>query len=313
MTSGQAFQAQWRGDVIFSHGTSSARGVCISFRPNIEKQILSPPICNNNGHYIIVYMEIQGSPFVVINCHAPNTESTQVKFFKEISTKLGTLDFGEDAQFILVEDWNSIFGTFLYSLGGKQKLSKRSIFQLMSLMEDFELSDVWRTRNPSFRQFTWRCKSPLTMSHLDCFLISDTLQFSVHSCEMLNPLQIDHSPIKIKLKSLNAVKGKGYWKFSNSVFDDNIFVQNMKCKINETIPVINSYNDPRVGWEYFKYKMREYAREMAIKNARKRKRCRIELEQRVLDLEMNMTDNLPVEEIADYSTTKLELEKFMSI
>ena len=45
----------------------------------------------------------------------------------------------------------------------------------------------------------------------------------------------------------------------------------MKSKINETIPVINSYNDPGVGWKYLKYKMREYAREVAINNARQRK------------------------------------------
>ena len=40
----QAFRAQWKGDVIFSHGTSSARGVCIAFRPSLEKKFFSPPI-----------------------------------------------------------------------------------------------------------------------------------------------------------------------------------------------------------------------------------------------------------------------------
>ena len=206
-------------------------------------------------------MEIQGSPFVLINCYAPNTESAQVKLFKEISTESGKLNFGEDAHFILAGDWNLIFDAFLDSLGGKPKLNKRSISQLKSLMEDFDLIDVWRARNSSFRQFTWRCKNPLTMRRLDFFLISDTLQFSVHSCEMLNPLQSDHSPKKIKSKLLNAMKGKGYWKFNNSLLDDNISVQNMKSKINETIPIINSYNDPRVGREYLKYKTREYARD----------------------------------------------------
>ena len=83
----------------------------------------------------------------------------------------------------------------------------------------------------------------------------------------------------------------------------------MKSKINETIPIINSYSDPRVGWEYLKYKMREYAREIAIKNARQRKKSRVELEQKVLNLEMDMTDNPSAEKIADYSTAKLELEK----
>ena len=126
---------------------------------------------------------------------------------------------------------------------------------------------------------------------------------------MLNPLQSDHSPIKIKLKSLNAMKGKGYWKFNNSLLDDNTFVQNMKSKINATIPIINSYNDPRVGWEYSKYKMWEYAREIAVKNARQRKKSMVELEQKVLNLEMDRTDNPSAEKIADYSTAKLELEK----
>ena len=65
----------------------------------------------------------------------------------------------------------------------------------------------------------------------------------------------------------------------------------MKSKINATIPVINFYNDPRVGWQYLKYKMREYAREVAIDNARQRKKSGVELEQKVLNLETNMTEN----------------------
>ena len=87
-------------------------------------------------------MEIQGSPNVLINCYAPSTESAQVKLFKEISTELDELDFVEDAQFILAGDGNLIFDTFLDSPGGKSKLNKRPIFQLKSLMEDFELIDV---------------------------------------------------------------------------------------------------------------------------------------------------------------------------
>ena len=105
------------------------------------------------------------------------------------------------------------------------------------------------------------------------------------------------------------MKGKGYWKFNNSLLDDNTFVQNVKSKINETIPIINSYSDLRVGWEYLKYKMREYAREIVIKNARQRKKSRVDQEQKVLNLEMDMTDNPLAEKIADYSTAKLELGK----
>ena len=149
-------------------------------------------------------------------------------------------------------------------------------------MEDLELVDIWRVRNPTFRQFTWRCKTPLKMRHLDFFLISDTLQSSVSLCKILNPLESDHSPVKIRLKSPYTVKGLGYWKFNNSLLDDNNFVQNMKQVINEIIPLMDNYNDPRIGWEYLKLKMRGYARDIAIKNAKQRKKTRVDLEKNCL-------------------------------
>ena len=43
---------------------------------------------------------------------------------------------------MLTGDWNLIFDIFLDSLGGKPKLNKRSVFQLKSLMKDFESVDV---------------------------------------------------------------------------------------------------------------------------------------------------------------------------
>ena len=124
--------------MIFSHGTSSAVGACIAFRPNLEKKILSQPVCDDNGRHIIIYMKIQGSPFVLVNSYAPNTESSQVKLFKEILAQLSNLGFDQDSQFILTGDWNLIFDTFLDSLGGKSRLNKRSISDLKILTEDME-------------------------------------------------------------------------------------------------------------------------------------------------------------------------------
>ena len=194
--------------------------------------------------------------------------------------QVGNLEFDQDSQFILTGDWNLIFDTFLDSLGEKPQLNKRSIFQLKVLMEDLELVDIWRVRNPTFRQFTRRCKAPLKMRRLDYFLISDTLQSSVSLCEILNPLESEHSPIKIRFKSPYTVKGLGYWKFNSSLLDDNNFVQNMKQVINEIIPLVDNYNDPRIGWEYLK--MREYTRDIAIKNAKQRKKTRVDLEKNCL-------------------------------
>ena len=55
---------QWHGDIIFSHGTSGSRGVCVAFRYNLEYKTLSPQIVDNEGRFIILHIEIQGSPYI---------------------------------------------------------------------------------------------------------------------------------------------------------------------------------------------------------------------------------------------------------
>ena len=68
------FEYQWRGKVLFSHGTSSSRRVCICFRYDLDYKTFEV-INDKDGRYIIARMEIQGQPYVLINCYAPNSET----------------------------------------------------------------------------------------------------------------------------------------------------------------------------------------------------------------------------------------------
>ena len=70
--------------MIFSHSTSNSRGVIVAFRHGLEYKMLSDPICDPNGRYIILNMEIQGSPYRVVNCYAPNNKQEQLKLFQVI-------------------------------------------------------------------------------------------------------------------------------------------------------------------------------------------------------------------------------------
>ena len=49
---------------------------------------MSPEICDPQGRYIILNIEIMGSPFTLINYYAPNNQSDQLKILKEIQAKL---------------------------------------------------------------------------------------------------------------------------------------------------------------------------------------------------------------------------------
>ena len=72
---------QWgcgREAVIFLHGSSNARGgVLIAFRESLDYKILSVT-CDSNGRFIVINTIIKGSPFILINYHAPNDENGQI-------------------------------------------------------------------------------------------------------------------------------------------------------------------------------------------------------------------------------------------
>ena len=106
------FEFQWRGKVLFSHGTSSSKGVCICFRYDLDYKLINV-ISDKGGRYIISYMEIQGEPYVILNCYSSNEEKGQVKLFKDILDLLNGLNIPLGCNFICAGDWNLVKWTRL--------------------------------------------------------------------------------------------------------------------------------------------------------------------------------------------------------
>ena len=116
-------------------------------------------------------MEIQFSPYILVNCYAPNNEQEQIKLFQVIRDHFKNLEPDEDEVNLILGDWNLIFNSSLDAFGGKPTLKSNSLKQLYDLMSEFDLIDVWRIRNPTLRQFSWRRKRPeMKMRRLDFFL-----------------------------------------------------------------------------------------------------------------------------------------------
>ena len=140
-------------------------------------------------------------------------------------------------------------------MGGNIKLKKDTIKEIEKLKSDFDLLDIWRVRNPSFRKFSWRRTKPVTLRRLDYFLISSELQQNILSCGFLSPIQSDHSPIYLKINPLNDIKrGPGYWIFNNSLTEDATYVSRMKDLIRDIVSNFTENDDPRINWEFLKYK-----------------------------------------------------------
>ena len=117
---------------------------------------------------------MQEQPFVFVNIYAPNKTSEQCTFFQEIQTELNNLNIEADCDIIIGGDFNVILDPEFDGLGGKPKL-RDSVKIIEQIRLSFDLTDIWRVRNPNARRFSWRQKNPVIQRRLDFWLISSDL------------------------------------------------------------------------------------------------------------------------------------------
>ena len=140
-------------------------------------------------------------------------------------------------------------------------------------------------------------------------------------CEFLSPIQSDHSSIVMKISSCakSDLRGREYWKLNNSLTEDPPFVESLHDKI-KTVSSISNFKDeqdPRVNWEFLEYKIFRFSKRYAIANekAEKRKRKRVFLENKMLDLEKQIVNSPSISDtlVTDYEGAKTELENLYNL
>ena len=76
-------------------------------------------------------------------------------------------------------------------------------------------------------------------------------------------------------------RGRSYWKFNNSLLTDNAYVGLMGEKIDE-FPAVNYFpDDPCLGWEFMKYKIKEFTIKYPINKKATENAVRINLESKL--------------------------------
>ena len=106
---------------------------------------------------------------------------------------------------------------------------------------------MYRQSHPDTLRYTWRKKNPLKQSRLDFFLISGNLLSSVSSSSIEPSYRSDHSIVTLCLKFNDFIRGKGFWKFNNSLLYDEEFLTSIKTVIQNVkkqyaVPIYNFDN-----------------------------------------------------------------------
>ena len=110
----------------------------------------------------------------------------------------------------------------------------RIVHEFKNTLDNLDMIDIWRVKNPDTRRYTWRRHFPLTQSRLDCWIIPQELVYAVESTDIKASIKTDHSIITMQLSlSSNSKRGPGMWKFNNSLLQDIQYVTEIKELIRQ--------------------------------------------------------------------------------
>ena len=104
-----------------------------------------------------------------------------------------------DKNVILASGFNIFFNKKLECKGGRPIIKKQSVSHIIKLQDPFYLCHIWRIRNPRKRQKHF---SGIIQRRLDYFFISNSLQDTISSVDILNTFSTDHSPVFLFLNKM---------------------------------------------------------------------------------------------------------------
>ena len=198
--------------------------------PNLDVKV-EKCIQDTNGRFLILDLLIDELHLILVNIYAPNDANQQVTFFKELENQLE--DFAQE-NIIIAGDFNCALSENGKKGGNPVWKNSIVIKEVQHLANLYNLTDIWRDRNPNDNLFTWRNKSLKIQCRLDFFLISKELSTDTHACNIINAPETDHSAVTLHLETEDLLQPKapGFWKFNNSLLDDEDFTS----AIRESLP-----------------------------------------------------------------------------
>ena len=105
---------EWNGEVIFNHGTNTARGVAILINPRLE-YIVRETKRDSKGRILNILLELGDHPFNIVNIYAPQTDNELESFFANVDKF-----FSVEHENRIAGDFNCISNQQLDKLGGNR-------------------------------------------------------------------------------------------------------------------------------------------------------------------------------------------------
>ena len=293
------WQAEWKGDIFFTHGNTNSRGVCLLAPKGMRDQVTEIKR-DQAGRVLIVKFTHNGQDIVLCNIYAPNQDTPS--FFNNLATDLAVIT----GQKVIIGDFNLVLNVHKDRIGSLHNKEK-SVIAINNMCEELLLSEIWRCQNPDVKRFSWyRCRPKLSASRIDFALISTGLVDVCTNSGYFTGIMSDHLAMYVYINPDSTDLGPGYWKL-NCKYLQKIEYVNL---INSTLDELKiSCRDKSIvdKWEFMKYRIREVSMEYARNATAEINLIIAQLSEKITEFEAD----LPNADLHLLQLTKTDLDEFM--
>ena len=220
----------------------------VLFHPSLDVDVEHVEV-GKRDREIVLYAKIDDYRFTFINVYAPNDIKTQVEFFE--SLKLRIPKFADENI--------SVGGDLNCCLTPRTKQKKQLIDSILSLTNSFNLVEPLKRKFILMSHFSPGITNHqlFTVGRFDYWLVSMHLLPHVKKCNIIPVSFSDHSAVSFNIQSDDFIKrGPGFFKFNNSLLDDQCFVEGLSEKFPEYKQKYNYLEDKRLYWDMLKMEIR---------------------------------------------------------
>ena len=162
----------------------------------------------------------------LVSIYAPNTDCPN--FFDNMMSIVD--DFGNDG-YVICGDFNLVLHPYIDCCNYLHVNNPNARDKVLEIIDDRCLIDPFRQLYPDLHRYTWRKRTPFKQARLDFFLISEDMLTNLTNCSIEPSYRSDHSIILLNLQFNPFIRGKGLWKFNNSLLYDLEYSIIVKQKI----------------------------------------------------------------------------------
>ena len=292
---------EWGGQALWSMGSNNSCGVAILFSPGFNADIsLISSDCE--GRAVSACVKFLSTTFNVCCVYAPNVPHLRRSFLSSLDSH-----FGNGHAVIIGGDFNCIESdvdkrggsdTSLHSFSGREELQQ--------ICAEFDLVDIWRVKNHSVLQFTWRNSSNTISTRLDRLYIPCTYNATA---EIIPCPYSDHDAVSSTLTlTPSIVRGRGSWKCNTSHLADKTLLHDLELIYRSCLSINPRYSDLGEWWEMTKERFKNTLKIYAIKRNSTTKAELIALQKRFRKLTSLLNEgNSSPDVLNEYNNVKIQL------